>query len=586
MSKDYIREILFLIKDEKSRLVIMMVLFIVLSMLDLAGIGLIGPYISLIANPDAFFNSGIYDNIERIGLGLEKANLVITSGLALITIFLIKAVSAIAINYLLLKFCHRQSVALRSSLMNAYQNLPYIEYVQRNSSDYIHNINLADRFANGTLLAFLRVVCDATVVIAIVLLLAITDFLALVSLASLLISVGVIYDLLFRSKVKSYGQLSNEASVLILKSVQEAILGLKELRILGKERYFYQAMTVAAKKYADVSVKSSLINLSPRFLLEVLMISFIVFLVSLAGLSNRPLVDLIPLLGMFGVASIKLAPAATSIISGISKMRFYRDAVSRVYKDVVDITRKPVAKNTSDGNKDADFQSIRLEAINFSYPTTTVSAIKNLSVRINKSEVVGFVGSSGSGKTTLIDILLGLLTPQSGELLYNGLPINESSLHSWKSNVAYLPQEVFLVDDTLRKNIALGNTDDEIDNNKIAETIKKARLGDFVKNLPQGQHTVIGERGVRLSGGQRQRIALARAFYHQREVLVMDESTSALDSNTEREIVDEIKHLKGHNTMIIVAHRLSTLEHCDAIYRLENGVMSEKLTYEQLSTTQ
>ena len=582
MNLQYLKEIFFIIGEDKKKLPIMGILFLLLSILDLAGIGLIAPYITLIANSEEFFDTRIYDLYSYLGFSLEVSDIIFILGLVLVFIFLIKTLAAILINYILLKFCHGQSVALRASLMNSYQGLPYVKYIDKSSSQYIHNINLADKFATGTLLAFLRIVCEGTVVIAIVIFLAFTDLIALVSLSSMLVILALFYDKYFKPKINSYGEAANTSSIKILKSIQESMIGLKEVRILRKEGYFFTSMLESAKLFANVSVKASMVNLIPRFVLEFAMVFFIVFLVLSSFLMSRSLSDLIPLIGMFGVASLKLVPAATSIISGISKMRFYRDAVNLLYQDLVSSDNNTKILLSSDAGLFEPFERISLQNIEFSYPNTNNPAIKNLTVEIIKSDVVGFIGPSGSGKTTLIDLILGLLEPQKGSLYYNGNALDKHSINEWRSSVAYLPQDVFLVDDTLEKNIALGVSEKNINSNKVLEAIKKARLKDLIDNLPKGKETIIGERGIRVSGGQKQRISLARAFYHEREVLVMDESTSALDTETEQEIVEEINHLKGSKTMIVIAHRITTLQHCNAIYKLDDGHLSEKLTYEQI----
>ena len=583
MNFQYLKEIFFLIGKDKKKLPMMGILFLLLSMLDLAGIGLIAPYITLIADPDQFLETRIYGFYQDLGFSLEISDLVISVGIILVAVFSIKAVAAILINYILLNFCHGRSVALRALLMRSYQRLPYIKYVDKNSSQYIHNINLADKFATGTLLAMLRIICDGTVVIAIVVFLGYTDIVALVSLGALLIILSLFYDTYFKPKVTRYGEIANTSSIQILKSIQESMIGLKEVRVLKKENYFFTSMLESAKLFANVSVKTSMVNLAPRFLLELVMVSFIVFLVFSAIFMEKSLSELIPLIGMFGVASLKLVPATTSIISGLSKMRFYRDAVSLVYRDVAS-SNEIIQLHSPESNYPAQpFESISLRNIEFGYPNTKEPAIKNLSVEIKKSDIVGFIGSSGSGKTTLIDIILGLLEPQKGELYYNGIPLENKSINEWRSLVGYLPQEVFLIDDSLERNIALGVFDNDIDKDKVIEAIEKARLTDLVENLPLGVNTTIGERGIRVSGGQKQRISLARAFYHEREVLVMDESTSALDTGTEQEIVEEINHLKGEKTMIVIAHRITTLQHCNAIYQLDEGSLSKKLTYDEIA---
>jgi ABC-type multidrug transport system fused ATPase/permease subunit len=292
--------------------------------------------------------------------------------------------------------------------------------------------------------------------------------------------------------------------------------------------------------------------------------------------------DLMPTLGIFGIAAIRLMPSANQILNGISQIRFGRHTVSRLVLDIQYQKRLMGLKPRLTSVRDYDaFQSMILKDVCYSYPKTKQHALNKVSLNIHANDSIGLIGSSGSGKTTLVDVLLGLLEPKSGEILFNGRPLN-GCLDNLRSQVAYLPQEVFLIDDTLRKNVALGIEDSEIDNKKINIALKQARLSELVDMMPQGVDTMLGERGARLSGGQRQRIALARAFYHGRSILVMDESTSALDSETESEIIKEIKQLKGHITLIVIAHRLATVQHCDRIYRLETGEIVEEMDYKSI----
>jgi len=253
-----------------------------------------------------------------------------------------------------------------------------------------------------------------------------------------------------------------------------------------------------------------------------------------------------------------------------SALRFNRDSVSRLYQDVTSM--HPAEKYS--GEKISaiyePFDLLTIDNISFRYPMAEHDALSQLVIEIHAGESIGLIGSSGSGKTTLVDTLLGLMEPQQGKITFNGKPLMES-LTIWRSHVAYLPQQVFLIDNTLRRNIALGIVDEEIDEHRLMSALDKARLLELVEQLPEGIDTLLGEKGVRLSGGQRQRVALARAFYHERDVLVMDEATSALDNETEQEIVEEIQRLKGKKTMIVIAHRLTTVQHCDRIYKMEKG---------------
>ena len=325
-----------------------------------------------------------------------------------------------------------------------------------------------------------------------------------------------------------------------------------------------------------------MIQQAPRYLLEAVLVIFVVLLVLLTLNSGTSTEALLGTLGLFGVASIRLMPMFSQLAATLTTLRFQRDAVFRLNADLQQVqVLSQKYEATSRGNSAAPFVSLELQQIHYRYPNTKQPALQSLSLEIKAGESIGLVGPSGSGKTTLVDVLLGLLEPQFGKMEFNGRPLLEN-LEEWRSQVAYLPQQVFLIDNSLRCNVALGEEESEIDDARLREALRQARLTELVEQLPQGVNTILGERGVRLSGGQRQRVALARAFYHGRSVLVMDEATSALDNETEKEIVTEIQRLKGQKTMIVIAHRLTTVQHCDRIYRLEQGRIVEEGTPEQV----
>ena len=280
---------------------------------------------------------------------------------------------------------------------------------------------------------------------------------------------------------------------------------------------------------------------------------------------------------------IRLKPVAISFVGGLTTLRFSRDSILRLAKDVRFADNMPVNVSSTEGFnfQKTSFKDLRLRNVVFSYHNKQQLALEDISMKIQSGDSIGLIGLSGSGKTTLLDILLGLLEPQSGDIEFNGRQLQDN-LEEWRSQVAYLPQQVFLIDNSMRCNVALGVEESVIDETKLREALRQARLSELVEQLPEGVDTILGERGVRLSGGQRQRVALARAFYHGRSVLVMDEATSALDNETEKEIVAEIQRLKGQKTMIVIAHRLTTVQHCDRIYRLEQGRIVEEGTPDQV----
>jgi ATP-binding cassette, subfamily B, bacterial PglK len=574
MKSTYINKFLYILGDSSKKIYGLVALFLLSSILDLAGIGLIAPYIALIIDPQAFQQSEMHRVVVGFGLNTELDQLIIVFGEMLVAIFFLKFLSTIYINYKIMDFCYKEGRNVRSKLMMQYQDLPYESFIKRNSSEYIHTIqSKATLYSQSILQALLRLISDGMIAIIILLFLFWQNPYPLMLLV-LLLGVSIfLYDLTFRKRITRYGSESNRYSAKMLQSAQEGFDGLKEARVLNIENYFYNSVVDNASKYANAAVNASVIQSIPKVLLELILVVFIVLLVYFSILAGNKADDLLPVLGMFGVAAIRLAPSASQIISSISNIRFGGHTVDTIYKDLI-VKSDSQELFIDDGKTNEEFNSLQVKDVNFSYMSSDTPVLKNMSLEIKKGEAIGIIGASGSGKTTLIDLMLGLLELKKGCILYNGKDITKSP-SSWRAKVAYIPQNIFLTDESMRKNIALGVSDNKIDNNKVTHSIYKSKLTDLLNTLPNGVDTVLGENGVKLSGGQRQRIALARAFYHEREVLIMDEATSALDNETEAEIINEIQRLKGKKTMIVIAHRLSTIQHCDRIYRLDKGRIVE-----------
>ncbi len=569
--KSYLQEILNLIGPDRGKLPGLFLLFIASSFLDLLGLGLIGPYITLVADPQAL-DGTLGEFVSFLGLPREQQSLLIALGGTLIVVFMLKAAAAIGINRSIIRFGLNQQARLRSVLMDAYQHLPFTEFLRRNSSEYVYTIQqLTQVFSGGVVIPGLRTLSDGVVALAILGLLVWQNALALAMLAVLMGTMVYAYDRLFRRNLRAYGEQANQAATTMVQGVHEGIEGLKEIRILGKEAYFHRVVQQCAKDYSSLSTLSQVISAAPRFLLEVILVIFIVMLVHVSLIIREDLSSLIPTLGVFGLAGLRLLPSATGLSANVLQLRFNRNAVFRLHSDLEAVSQlRPEQLTNAQTDVLQPFETLTLDRIRFTYPNASQAALDNLSLEICTGDSIGIVGPSGSGKTTLVDVILGLLEPQAGAMSYNHRPLQDA-MGEWRARVAYLPQQVFLIDNTLACNVALGEEEADIDEGRLNEALRQARLGELVHQLPQGVDTLLGERGVRLSGGQRQRVALARAFYHGREVLVMDEATSALDNETEQEIVNEIRRLKGRKTMIVIAHRLTTVQHCDRIYQLELG---------------
>jgi ABC-type multidrug transport system fused ATPase/permease subunit len=579
----YIKEVKYILIDGFDGLWTLFFLFLVSSALELIGISIIVPYVSLISNADVFFQTQLYLFIESFGFSVQANELLIIFGWALLVIFFVKLLSLTLINYLIYKFCFNKAANLKSYLMNGYQNMSFLEYSIRNSSQYIHNVTaLSDGFSIGTLQVLLRVASEIIIILFIFIFLALNNFYELAILAGVFLLLFVVYDTFFKSRLIEFGRLSNKYSRQLIQGVNEGIEGMKEIRILGREKYFYNKVHNSAKKFAKVNIISNIIINLPRGIIEFLMVSLIVLLVFSAIILESSTHKIMPTLVLFGIASIRLIPSASVIISGINTLRNRRNANALLYNDIKLIkSRINSVKEISRMSNDDSFKVLSLDAVSFKYPKVHINILDNISLNIKSGDSIGIIGASGCGKTTLINLILGLLEPQSGKISYNGNVLMNNDLDNWRSHIAYLPQQIFLIDDTLRNNVALGVSN--VDEKKLITAINQAQLGDFLANLPNGVDSFIGERGVLLSGGQRQRIALARAFYHDRDVLIMDEATSALDNDTEREVVDEIKRLKGKKTIIVIAHRITTLRFCDVIYKLDNGKIDSHGDYNSIA---
>lgn len=577
-----IKKILLLIGRDKRKLPEFMLYFLILSLIEIISLGLIAPYLSILVSPEAFVGSDIYLLLTYFGFSSEINYLITVLGVILIFTFLLKSIFMLVINRAIFRFSLDQEVNLRSRLMWSYQNLPYAEFLKRNSSEYTHSIQiLTSDFAN-VLINILRISSEFIVSICIIAILAWTDIFALCILLIVLALSMSIYSIAFNNKVINFGKLSNLALIDIVKSVNEGIKGIKEIRVLKKEKFFHNGVVLNANKYADASLKYSIISAIPRYFLEFILILFVVVLVLFSINNGDDVEALLPILGVFGVASVRLVPSASQILNGLITIQNAKYGLDVLVSDVQHY--EPLVEDAKriKVSDSAIFSSLELKNLSYSYDDNIKpNLLNNISLRINANESIGIIGTSGSGKTTLVNIMLGLLKANNGGVFFNGENIEED-LDGWISRVAYLPQNVFMVDDTLRRNIALGVEDEEIDNDRIDFAVLQANLVNFINDSSLGLDTILGEGGMRISGGQKQRVALARAFYFNREVLILDESTSALDNETEREVVKEIKMLKGKVTVIIVAHRLTTLQHCNVIYKIEGGEIVEYGDYNRI----
>lgn len=593
----YLSKFFYILSGERKQLFLLLLFFILTSLMEAIGIGLIGPFIALASNPEFIYqNPWLHWFYTKSGFQNARQFLYLLSAVTLGILYFKSVLTFYGQKYVF-KFSFKQQGELSAKLLHAYLAAPYTFHLTRNSALLIQNIvNETARFCDSFMLPLLTSVVNVTIIFALILLLSRTNLTATLSVAGILLpTFGLIY--FFRHKISKWGQESSESNTEMIRVINHGLGGLKETRILGCESYFENQMRVQIDKFASALSAFQAFSILPRILLEAILVSFLVGFTIIFLLSNQNTENLTSVLGVFAMASIRLLPSVSNTIYAFGTMRNSTYAVDKVYYDLKEIEnvdfsqkqklldhlslRKLLNANSYSKCCLPFKQEIVLDNIIYRYPSATETNLKGISLHLKKGQTIGIIGKSGAGKTTLVDVVLGLLTPESGDIRVDGKTIYDD-LRSWQNLIGYIPQSIFLIDDTIERNITFGVPDDLIDRQRLEKAIQSAQLEELIEQLPDGLQTVVGERGVRLSGGQRQRIGIARVLYHEREILVLDEATAALDNETESLVSDAIRSLSGTKTIIIIAHRLSTLEHCDRVYSIEKGRIVRSGSYQEV----
>jgi ABC-type multidrug transport system fused ATPase/permease subunit len=544
---------------------------LVASALDVLGVGLVLPFITVATRPEAIHEIAWLKPIAH--LAWPHGQLVMGLGIVFLFIFLVKSYVSARLNLFMAGFAFRQDTAKRVQLLSSFIFAPYEYHLDNDRASVVNSMVQNINKFSSSLLALLRILSELVVLVFLVILIFVASPVVFYVLFLSLSIILLLYMRLTRGEAAKWGELTIASNQGMFKSIQESIEGLKEIRSLGVEDSFINRLASAGKIAEQSALGSTRVTILPRYILEVGFVSVFVLLVIIFISFEDNLSQLIPMLALLGLAGLRLLPSMNIILTAFSVVRFSYPAVKQVRDDLKNTTpHRAELGSTTIGNE--QFDTLSLRNVSFSYIHSNREIIANISLDVNRQLSIGIIGGSGAGKTTLIDLILCLLEPTKGEILVNGQSI-VGNPKQWWNMVAYIPQTPFLSDDTIRRNIALGVDEGRIDEHRIDNAIATAKLGGFIDQLPDGKNTVIGDRGIRLSGGQRQRIAIARALYYDRQVLIFDEATSALDAKTESEIVNAIELLHHSKTMIIIAHRMSTLAHCDRIFEIRNGRIVE-----------
>ena len=576
--KEYLIRIYSLLYEDKKRLPLLLILFLLTSFFDALSLAILFPFIQILVNFQDFQSSyGWF--FESINL-ISKSEIITFLGITLVSLFIIKALASILVNWAILRITYNRQAKIKTSLLHKYLNMHYRKYIEGNSARYIQMIQTMSMQFIKVLQGFLRLLSDGLIFLSIVIVLAIVEGPLLIYVGGMMLVLLLIYDIFFKKLLDSQSRAITDSSVQVTKTVNESIQGLKEIKILGKQNFFEDILKENVDIYAKNNIYADLIRTQPKHIIELIfVIAFTLAVVFFTPLQND-FQSLIPTLGVFLFAAIRLMPTLNQMLASVNVLRIGYYPTTLLFEDMT--TKQDLEEDDYKANilKDG-FTSMLLKNVFFSYKNDKEHQLNGISLQVDKNKSIGLFGQSGSGKTTLVDVMLGLLEPSKGEIHLNNKTVKNNK--EFRNLVAYIPQDIFIINDSVKNNITLTGRDEVIDDVLLEDVVLRSRLKEVVNNLPEGINTNIGERGVKLSGGQKQRIAIARALYNKREVLIMDEATSALDNNTEKEIIDEIRKLKGKVTMVVIAHRLTTLQHCDEIYEISNGRISEKYNYEDIS---
>jgi ABC-type multidrug transport system fused ATPase/permease subunit len=574
---------------ERRKAVLLFFMMLVVALLETIGIASIMPFISVVANPE-IVESKSYLSAVYHGLGFTSVNTFLIAFGAAVFVLTVGSLAFKALtHWAMARFAQLRNYTLSSRLLRGYMRQPYSFFLNRHSADMTKSVlSEVNQVINGTLMSGLNLVANGIVGLFLIgLLIAVNPVLAVTSVVILGGAYSTIY-LVLRGYTSRIGVERVRANQERFKVAQEALGGIKEVKMLGLEDGYLSAFRRPSSKFARTQAASKIIGELPQYVLQALLFGgMLILIISLLATGDGNLEEVLPAIAVYALAGTRLLPALQKVYRAMTSLRFGQAALEILHRDIVKTQQagtRPKQKVTGPRPEPIRLhKEIQLEHINYTYPGAGRQALVDLSIAIPACTTVGFVGSTGAGKTTAVDVILGLLEPQQGRLLVDGNPISGVALRAWQRNIGYVPQSIFLVDDTVAANIALGQTADDVDFEAVEQAARVAKLHDFiVDEMPNGYHTFVGDRGIRLSGGQRQRVGIARALYHDPDVLVFDEATSALDNITERAVMEAVYNLSHRKTILLIAHRLTTVRKCDWIFMLEHGRLLAQGNYDQL----
>ena len=563
-------------KKTKFSLVILFIMSIFGSLAELLGISIILPVVDLAMETDPISTNDTAHIIQKYTGAQTKEQVILWLIAATILVYLLKNAYMCFMYNRQFRFSAYIKRDMATRLMSSYLKQPYSFFLQKNSSELIRSVSTDTNQLFQLVNNILTIFSNSLTAVCIIIFLAVSNFWMTITVAAILGLCLVIIIFGLQKKNRQNGIINQKAGGLLIKYLQQSFEGIKEIKIMNTEKEFISLYDETYTKCADLEVRYSIYNTMPKYLIEVFAMTAILSFLGANIIYNPNYMALLPQLAVFCVAALKLLPAVNQIYASFNVIMYHKASIDVVYRDIkeADDLLKSY-KDVEDGVEEIEFNDkIETKDLCFRYEGMDNDVISNINITIPKGKSVALIGPSGGGKTTMADLILTLLHPTSGKIEIDGNDI-ERNLWGWRKKIGYIPQTIYLIDDSIRKNIAFGILDDEIDDEQVWKVLEDAQLKEFVESLPNGLGTVVGERGARISGGQRQRIGIARALYRNPEMLVFDEATSALDNETEKEVMRAVDGLQGTKTILMIAHRLSTIKNCDIIYKVEKGTVEE-----------
>jgi ABC-type multidrug transport system fused ATPase/permease subunit len=581
-----------LTSPEKKQGMWVLVLVMGMAILETAGVASIMPFLAVLGNPQMLETNAVLSALytRAKGLGISTPDdFLIALGIGSFVLIVVSAVYRIFTQYVMNRFIEMRRHSISARLLETYLSQPYEFFLDHHNSEMSKTIlSEIDQVIQSVFRPVYNMAAYSLVLICIITLLILVDPLIALLVAGL---IGGLYALIF---VAIKHRLLNLGAVLVSSNRErfmaagEALAGIKVIKLLGREFSYLSRFQGHSQQFASTIASQITLSQVPKYAIEALAFGgiiaiMLVLMVTAGGISNGAIGKILPIVGLYTFAAYRLQPAVQAIFQGFASLRYGQDAIDSIHADIQpDNIPEPFPEQVPIALKAKSL--IALKHLSYAYPKATKYALIDLNLDIPVGSSVGLVGSTGAGKTTIVDVILGLLRPTKGAITVDGNPVTDEQLRAWQQSLGYVPQDIFLTDASVAENIALGIPNTQIDQKQVEHCARMAQVHEFIANeLPNQYETLVGERGVRLSGGQRQRIGIARALYHNPEVLVLDEATSALDTVTERAVMEAIDALTHQKTIIIIAHRLSTVKNCDQIVLLEKGQIKVKGRFEELA---